>query len=320
MAKRSKVMEYRRVRWLQPGPVLGDLLRQAWDQFPTQREREVTRSDGSLVVGLNRSDAAAGTSIFCGHYVDQQSVGTISMLPAAVVDPGEQHPGEDQNFLSNPFFAHVEGNEVICIDCGRSAARLQIFLAGLFRQAGMPERDQQFDLVRVAEPNRLAMIERKGVSAIGLNVALSQAEAAVIEEAGHEGGGIIRRFNQAVREAFDTLTAQDADLEGLRETNKPALSVRLSVGKGEVLAARESLDHFAHEVVEDGEAEDYLIHLRDGNTIRASEVTARKRVSLTSNANGVERTAAWDAMRDYLRELGANGQREVQHADRGAGD
>ena len=126
----NKVLEYRRARWLAEGQNLEQLARQAWNQFPTQLDRAINRRDGAAVSGMRcRDEAARGFAVHCARYVDRQGIGTISMAPAAEVDPGERHPEAGENFLNAGFMTLIKENHVICLDCGRNGGALRYYLA-----------------------------------------------------------------------------------------------------------------------------------------------------------------------------------------------
>ncbi|MCW7542859.1 hypothetical protein N7I30_03485 [Aurantimonas litoralis] len=311
MPRVSKIVEYRRARWLQAGMNLEQLAREAWGQFATHRERTISQPQRRAISGLRSHDfEGMGFAVHCGRYVDGQAVGTIPMTPAPDADLGEQPPGVDQNFLNSDFMAIIKDNHVIALNCGRNGAALRLYFALLFEQAGFDEATRQFELIRIASPNRIAMIERVGVKKVDLNIGIAEATAVALLD--DDGDGVWNTFKRGVSGVISAMTAHDADLTQLRTAQQGTVSVSIDVGKGDLLAAREGLNHLAEDIAEDEEADSFVIYLRDGKTtIRPDEVAVRKAIRLNEVANSVSVSEAWDKMVEYLGELFENGQVEA---------
>ncbi|MGO4638445.1 hypothetical protein AB4Z43_08410 [Mesorhizobium sp. 2RAF45] len=311
MPKVGRTLEYRRVRWLAAGHSLEQFLRQAWGHFPTQHQRTVVKADGSSVCGLrSRQYDADGFAIQCARYTANQSIGVLSMVPAPDAEVGERPPDADENFLNADFMALVRGNHVIVMNAGRNAAALGNYLRGLFNSAGLPNHTTQFELSRVGDLDKLAMIENIGVKAVALRVDIAEASAVELID----GAGPDTIWNRAKRAAASTLgalIAQDDQLARIREAEAGTVTVSINIKKGDLLAAKTGLDHLGYEVAEDEEADDFLIQLRDGQSISPDEVAVRKRVSVDAIANSVSADEAWTKMRQYMQELAANGQLEA---------
>ncbi|MFA8384164.1 MAG: hypothetical protein ACEPO2_00950 [Pelagibaca sp.] len=308
MPQINKTLEYRRARFNAPGQNLEQLTRQAWGQFATHLDRGVPRADRAMVTGMRgQDDGGRGYALHCARYYDRQGVGTIPMAPAAQVDLGERQPGANENFLNGDFFGWIQGNHVVCLNCGRNAGALRGYLSGLFKKAGLPREAQMFELIRVGNPNALAIIERVGVKSIDMKVDISEAGADDLIEGGG-GGGFWQSAKHQIGEAFQGLTARDAELRQLRQAEQGSVTVSINVKKGDLSAARQGLDHLAGEIAEDEEAEGYTIRLRDGAVITPDEVSVKKAVRIEAHANSVSVFQAWDAMRTYMEELEENGQ------------
>ncbi len=311
MPKVGRTLEYRRVRWLAPGHSLEALLRQAWGQLPTQNDRTVIKTDGSSVCGVRaRNYEGGGFAIQCAKYTANQSIGVLSMVPVPDAEIGERHPDAEENFLNADFMAFFHGNHVIAMNAGRNAAALANYLRGLLGAAGLPNHTTQFELARVGDLNALAMIENVGVKTVELSVDIAEATAVELVD----GAGPDTMWNRAKRAAASTLgalIAQDDQLAHIREAEAGRVTVSINIKKGDLLAAKAGLDHLGQEVAEDEDASDFLIKLRDGQTIRPDEVAVRKRVSIDAVANSVSADETWTKMRHYMEELAANGQLEA---------
>lgn len=120
-----------------------------------------------------------------------------------------------------------------------------------------------------------------------------------------------RTFKRSFGGAFEAVTARDESVEQLRSAERGTVTVSIKVPKGDLEAAKNGLNEFAEEVVEDEEADSFVIHLRDGATIKPHEVSVRKQVRIEAAANTVSVFQAWDEMETYMGELLENGQLEA---------
>lgn len=309
MPRLNKTLEYRRARFLDDGHDLEELARQAWGTFPTQAQRVVTFSDGRATCGLRSRDAiGGGLLVHCARFTDGQGVGTIPTAPAPEVGVGERPPAPGENFLNSDLMALMRGNHVISMNSGRNAGSLRIYFQQLFRMAGFADATRQFEIVRVGSPNALAIIDSVGVKSVDLDVEI--AEATSVDLLDDETGGLWRDIKRNIGGAFSAITARDETVEQLRTAERGAVKVSINVPKNDLEVAKNGLDSLAEEIVEDEEADAFVIHLRNGATIKPQEVAVRKQVKLDSAANSVSVFQAWEAMELYLGELEESGQLE----------
>ena len=96
-----------------------------------------------------------------------------------------------------------------------------------------------------------------------------------------------------------------------RRAERGTVTVSINVPKGDLTAAKTGLNKLAEQVVEDNESEGFVIHLRDGATIKPDEVSVRKQVQIEAAANSVSVFQAWDEMNTYMAELLENGQEKA---------
>ena len=311
MAKQTKILEYRRARFLDDGQNLEQLVRQAWGQFETQADRTITVGGDRSTAGLRARDFNGdGFAVHCGRYIDGQGVGTIQTAPAPEVNVGEQSPKLGENFLNSDLMALIKGNQVICMNCGRNAGSLRIYFQQLFRKAGFDDASRQFELVRIANPDKVAIIVAVGVKRVDLEISIADATAAELID-GIGGGSIWHNITNSFGGAFQAITGQDETVEQIRQAEKGTMKVSINVPKGDLSAAKEGLAQLSEEVVEDEDSEGYTIHLGNGDTIKPNEVSVRKQVNLEAAANSVSVLQAWDAMQGYMAELMENGQVEA---------
>lgn len=308
MAKLKKTLEYRQARFLDDNKNLEKLVRQAWKKFNTQAKRTITVGGDRATAGLCGRDLKAdGFAVHCGRYIDGQGVGTIQTAPASEVEIGEQPPKPGENFLNSDLMALIKDNHVICMNCGRNAGYLRVYFQELFRMAGYDDASLQFELVRIANPNMVALIKSYGVKRVDLKVDISAATATVFSD-GVKGEGIWDNITHNLSNVLKAITAQDETVEQIRQAEKGTMTVSLNIPNGDLDLAKEGLAQFSEGVVEDNDSESYTIHLGNGYTIKPNEVSVNKNVNLEGAANSVSVSEAWGAMQKYISELMENGQ------------
>lgn len=304
MPKTTKTLEYRRVRWFSKiDRTAEDLTRDAWERFPTQTERTVIRRNGASISGLKAQNAPNGSfMIHCGNYTDRQAIGVLPMDPTDQVDVGERSPDDNENFLSSDFMALIYGDHVVTLSAGRNASTLKEFLRGLFEKAEFDETAKQFDLVRAANVEKLAMIESAGVQKLDLKLDISEASSAELVDQS-SGVGFFASIKRGMVDQFLVITSKDETIQQLRGAQKSSFSVSINVKHGDLESVKDGIDNLAEAIIEDEEADNFVIELRTGERIHPEEVTVRKRVRLEMHANSVSAHDAWQSLGDYIAEL-----------------
>lgn len=310
-----RFLEYRRVIWLEGGPLsLEDQCRQAFNSLPLTTERVVTRSDGTNVMGLRMRDVGQrGVFVHCGRYVDDQATGVIPMNEQRQTQVNSRRPGNAENFLNSDFLGLLFGNHVITLNAGINGASLGNYLRGLFGLAEMNEDCTKFDLVRIADVNKLAKIRSSGgVSSLKLDLAIDEAVHIALtdhvpEPANPSLGWGVRQLLAPVSEAIGDLIKNYEPASGLASSTKGTVKLEISVPAGDAILARNGMDGTAQLLVEDEDADDYVIKLRNGDTIKPSEISLKKRVRLDRFANSVDVNQAEDHMLLYAEELREGG-------------
>lgn len=310
MPRSVRTLEYRRASWLDEEQNLERLARAAWGQFGTQIERTIIRRDDTSTCGLSFHDFGhRGFAIHCARFKNRQSVATVPMNPVSAAQLGERPPESGENFMNSDFVALIKDNHLVVLNTGRNAGTLRDFLIGLFAKASFPEPTQQLQLVRIGNVDKLAMIEAVGVKNIDMKIAISEASASSIAE--EDSNSVWSAAKQGVSNFVNSIVAQDEQIANLKLAEKGSVSVSINVARGDLEVAKDGLDVLAEAIAEDEDADDFVIQLRNTQTIRADEVTVRKKVSLEEVANSVSVRNTWDEMVTYYEELTRTGQVEV---------
>jgi len=311
MALVSRFIEYRRALWFSNESNLERHLRSAWAARPNNTQRIIERSDGASVMGLRLEDFGdLGVAIHCAKYVERQGVGVVGMTESDAADLSERAPGNAENFLNSDFMAIVNGDHVVTLNAGQNAASLRSYLQGLFRLSGLHEDTSKFDIVRIADVGQLERIEAIGTASIGLNVAIDEATAGVVAD-GSPRRSMWSGLTQPLSNLIEGVIGRDDKASQIGNSQKGTLKVSINVPKGDLEAARSGLDGIAEALVQEDEAEDFVINLRNGETIRPGEMSVKKLVRLERSSNTVDRHDVWAEMATYMRELENSGHLEI---------
>ncbi|PKP71840.1 MAG: hypothetical protein CVT82_00265 [Alphaproteobacteria bacterium HGW-Alphaproteobacteria-4] len=263
-------------------------------------------------MGAEISDQGrSGVFLHCARYVEQQAVGVVPMAPAETVTLTERYPGNDENFLNSDFFALVSGDHVITLNAGRSAGALHRYLHQLFQRAKCPESWTQFDIVRIADINGLRRIDAGGgVEKVQLDLAIEEASAGVVrDEAANPT--MVQRLRRPLVQMLQSLVRADGKAAGAAQSRKGTMRVMISVPGRDLEVAKSGLDGIAEQIVADEEAEDYVIWLRSGESIKPGEIAVKKKVSVVRSANTVQPGEVREEMLRYLAELRQARQTEI---------
>lgn len=311
MAKIDRFLEYRRGLWFSGFSDIEAQLKLVWGRLSSNRDRIVNRSDGASVMGMHHYDFGQnGIAIHCAKYVEQQSVGIVSMVEVPSSNLSERRPGNDENFLNSDFMALVKGEHVITLGAGQNAAALRSYLHGLFVKGGLHEDATKFDIVRVGNAGTLARIAANGVASVGLNIAIEEATAVVLDEQ-RRPQTVFQRFTWPVSSMVNAVVGEDDKASQISDSRKGSVRVLLNVPSSDLETAQSGLDGVAEGLFEDEDASDYIITLRNGEIIKPGEVAVKKHVRLEKEANTVDVDEVWSEMNIYMSELRKSGQLEA---------
>ena len=268
------------------------------------------RADQQSIMGAKRIDyQAQGFAIHCTRYTEQQGVGTVSMAEPLEVTVGNQNPGNNQNFLSADFFALVRGNHVLSMSAGKNAGSLRTYLHALFRNANFADELTMFDIVRVPAANQLArIVQAGGVEAVQLDLTIEEATLGVVNGVPQAHDTMWKKLVDPLRSAVAAIVAADEKASAIADSRKGKMRLTVNVPGGDLAAAKNGIDGIAEGIVADEEASDFVIRLRNGESINPSEIAVKRRVTVDRMANTVVTDQVFSEMVTYMADLEAIGQ------------
>lgn len=302
-ARRDKTLHYRRAKWVHVGQTLESLIRQAVQQLPTAEDRKIEHGEDHFVICLRtRRRQAGGVFLHLTADTPGEAASTVPrQLNHADLDVGAVPPPQDAEYMDGDAFLFVRDDHVCFCSSGMRDGGIQYFLARLFEKADLGHNAALFVLDKVADADKLALIEENGVKEIVLN-------ASVFEAVSHynarrqEPVGMLR----AVGQKLYSLLADD------NEDRQDNLSVQISIGADGRVHHNEDrgynrLAELAEQLldgVQDGDS--FTIITKDGQKITAGKIILQKPASLPAAGKSVSRDAAWNELFGYYSELSAN--------------
>ena len=309
MARRTKSVEYRRVRWLGASQqdTLEDVLRQIWTGYPHHLDRVVNLDQNACIIGMNQKNYGTdGFAVSFIRYEQDQSIGTIPMDPKSTTLIGEQYPDPDKNYLQNGFLVFARGNHVIGLNVGRNGSALISYMFGMARLAKVRLYQAQFEMVRVAKLDKIALINQIKVKSIDFNNAIS--DTAFYDVKAQRSPASARVGISAIWAGLQSLVKKDEKIEGLLKSQKGNMKLSISVPGGDIVEARDSLDVLGERLVENEDESGFEILLRDNKTkIRSEEIAVGKSISIESRSNFIEIDDAFEKMYEYMKDLETHG-------------
>lgn len=303
MAVKERSLVYRRAGWLRDlplGATFEGCLREVLNRRPNIADNRVTREDG-VTAEVRHYDVnqRKGVYLHVVAYTPREDISVVPIaerVPQADLDIAPAPDGTE--FMDGDLTLRATGDHVVLCPSGLREGFVAYYLRLLFRQAGMDGWTGNFDLLKVANVNKAQQIANEGVKAVKLDVGL-------YDETGEEiRRTISRSLNDKVREWILLMFAEDPDLEQLRhEENLNARLVITFDGRksGGELGQRRLIELSTR--LFDEESGGYAIETRAGTTIRADELTLRKRVTFDAFGKTIHHDHAWDEIDQYFGEL-----------------
>lgn len=311
MTQVYRFIEYRRALWFPGDGILEDRVRDALTSSPASTDRIVVRADGSSIMGNIMTDLPGeGIAFQCGRYVEGQPTGVLPMVGDTSVNVQERSPGNAENYVDTSYFGLVRGNHLLSISAGQNAAAVRVFLDGWLKNAGSLADGEAFDFGRVAQVAAVHKINSSGgVARVQMDLTMERASALYVESlhSGHGPGGLLG----AAYNAACAIVGSNEQTEDLYNSNKGKLRLSVNVPSTDNLSAKESLTQVAMVLLEEDDVDTYVLELRNGDTIKPSEMSVRKKVRLSRFANGLDAHEAFTELRLYMNELAETGQLEA---------
>jgi len=219
---------------------------------------------------------------------------------------------EGTEFMDGDLMFRVNGDSVIMCPSGVHPNLCARYLQGLFATAGLAEDSLAFELVAIADVNKVQLIERHGVKSVELDVAMYQESVSAIQDR-RERGRLERHLTGPLRDILGLIFDADPTLDELVSAENLQAKLVLSFDRrrrGRL--AQESVKDLAQRIVDEGMPDDlgFTINTPAGR-ITSDKLALRKEVELPIFGKTVSHEAAWREVDIYFEELLATHALEV---------
>ena len=303
MAKlRDKTISYRRAVWFtidEKDRNLEKLIQSAHNKLRTISDRKFKRSDGQYVKGIwQKSEKRGGLYI----HVAAETPGDLAstLLRAAEKsssdEVGTASPPRGTEYMDGDIIFYVKNNDLCLCATGLHEAAIMAYCDELFRKAELGEEAIKYELRKVANIDKMKLIESQGVKEIELGTTLNEASI---------------KYMKRTTVAEGALKVLGKHLRAVFRGDKPDSSDNIRFGivlktdgrmEGEVLGEKR-LRAAAKELIGSKGKEAYTIVTKSNQRIGPDEIFIRKQVGIDRHGKSVNRDKACKALREFYVEL-----------------
>ena len=269
------------------------------------KDTELDPGDLSIIRVQHRQSSTSTKPVLLHlvRYVPGEKAATLDPEPEGAEDEGgAQRAPRGKEFRAGECFILVKDAHVLFCASGITQAGARMYLRQLFAQCGVEADMCQFDLLPAADLDRLAIIRKRGVSAIQLGSVAYEASRKLLPDNRTMG----RRMLKSVSDQVSALVARDDTVLEQRVMEDLIVNVELKLqGNSHAdIEAQRSIDEIAIAMLADEHSNHgFTIVTRDGNRLTDLSVKLHKRVKVASTNNSVEHASAWTALNSYYSEL-----------------
>ncbi len=300
--KREKTLSYRRAAWLEEGHglTLERCLKDAHKNLTTVEERTIIRQ-GTHTKCLNFKETSAG-GVFL-HLTADTPGEFASVVPKA--KPGDAdldleiaRPPPDGEWLDGDAFLYVRQNHLcLCATSMRDAA-ISSFIYELFKKAALRKDAIRFQLLKVADINKVRMLHKQGVKEVILKATVFQATSSFEKRKAHAFSIV-----GAAAKQFKSLVTKPNDY------TRDGLQVWLSIRSDHRFAkdfklGEKQIEHVAEDMINSAEEpDDFTIVTQTGQKIGPQEIFMREKVMIDGDGKTVDRDKAWRELSAFYKRL-----------------
>jgi hypothetical protein len=300
---REKTIGYRRALWLAGTRSLESYIREAWRILPDIRDRTYVRNDDQEVKILTVGENTPGLLL----HISADTPGEwASIVPDAgdkqSIDVSTTNPPTSTEFMDGDAFAYIHDDHVcLCVSLVHDAI-IYGALRYMFSSARLSSDAQKFELIKVADTDKLKMIHGEGIDYIDLRASVYQASMDYLRRSA-QAQGLLGKTAKNIKALVGTPNDVTKDSLQINLIIKKDKRVRKHLTLGE-----KELDFVATSLLENQEAGDYFsIHLDSGQIITQDEIYIRKKLPVLAKGKSVDRDKAWASLIAFYKQLKSQG-------------
>lgn len=307
--QRTKTLSYRRAVWLNTQPnsksTLETYIAQAHKKLTRIGQRKISYGDGQILKAIRlKKGKPRGYFLHIVAETPGDLASTISVAddnkPDADVVPAS--PPKGSEFMDGDFLVFVRGNNVCMCSTVLHDGALALFLRELFDKAKLPSESKRFDLQKIANVQKLKLIQAQGVKSIEFNASVYDASLKYINR--NDTPSILGSAAQQINAILGKNKAPNA--EDL--TIQVGLNADGRIVKTGTSAAK-TLDDLAKDLINAND-DNYSIITRSNHRITFKEVFVRTKASIPKHGKSVNQSHAWNALQNFHNNLEKSGVTE----------
>lgn len=285
----------------------------AHNRSPSVGDRTFTYSGGMTIEGaaFKVPDKDGGLLLHIAVYVLGQPTSTIGHNPSASEsDTFEEEAPYGKDYLDGDVFVYVKENDaILCLSRIRETAALN-YLSEILKCADYDHLASTLQLEKIANADKVAMINTEGVHAIELDCSLYDASVVAMENSGR-----LRGLLGGIADAYKAVVFEDDALADIDDREN--LNVKLSLsfdgraacsrvnknieGFGEAGEAR--LRESALMLLQDEPVSGYKIYTKLGNEITPEQLKVSKQYKVIMQGKSLQKASVWEKLLEYYSDL-----------------
>ncbi|MBS0294734.1 MAG: hypothetical protein JSR45_00390 [Proteobacteria bacterium] len=306
--KREKTVSYRKAEWFIPNPAsihLAMCVKDAAATCSTVSDREIPRDSQSLRLASIKDDTEGG---FYLHIVVDTPGESASVVPTHKKTSAQElrvstaPPPTNMDFMDGDAFVYLRRNDVCICTTALTDSTVRYYLSELFRKAKIRQDSTKFELMKVSNLNKIALIHHQGVREIELNSTIYKATADYNRRTG-QPLGILSAIAHEMKAVLGI--PHDANEDALR------VSLTLTVDKRRrgIALGEKRLEELAVATLKNtSDDDDFVIVTKNGQKISRTELFMRSKVKVDGFGKSIDHDKAWKELRvfyDALADAGA---------------
>ena len=249
-AKKDKTLSYRRAIWLNENPAsisLASCIKQATAKLTGIDDRTIPRDGGQLMKLLKmKADRQGGFSLHISIETPGESASIVPTKHGVPdVDVSTIKPPPNAEFMDGDAFLYVRDDDVcLCSTIIRDGA-ITYYLRELFQKADFRKDSTMFDLIKVADIDKVKLLKAQGVKEIHIRSALFEASASFHQRKGQTLGilGAAAKQLKAVLGKEHDVTSDALQVAMTIKTDERRKGMKLGEPPAHLTGAMPSSDH-----------------------------------------------------------------------------
>lgn len=312
--ERNRSIYYRRAIWAEEhsGTVLESLLTNAHKKLETSGERDF----GTTMTHYQGVDFKfckdGGILLNIGKYAPGEEGSTIQKPSKELKGKvGIQKPEQNTEFMDGNIFVYVNQNHVLLLPSGAGEGAANKYIWYVLRATEQQAAANNVKLERIANASKVRMIEREKIQSVALNASLYEASLLIDDPKKPQ-----KKLLAQLADAAKAIIHKDKELSDITKSENLNIQVRFSFDgatarrqndKSYGLQGLERLEGLSQLLVEDDDAEGFIITTQKGNQIKSDEINIKKTITLPKFGKTVQQSEAWNSLTAFYDELKASG-------------